>query len=256
MNKFSAKQLQVNGLLLNYYASNGSKSPAILFLHGWRVEGPIWFPLLENFVAENSIYCLDLPGFGKSELPREPYGVEDYSKIVSGFISKLELENVVIVGHSFGGRIAIKLASKHPSFLRGIILADSAGFVERTFSNKLKRIIAKSLKPVFKPKPFHGLKKAIYRLIGSEDYIATPQLRETYLKVICEDLSEDMKRIVLPTTIIWGNEDKETPIASAHKMKDIIKNSKLVVLKGAGHFSFLDKKEEFSEALENFLAEL
>ncbi|MDP3891554.1 alpha/beta fold hydrolase, partial [Nocardioides sp.] len=203
MTKFFQKRLAINGLLVNYYAREG-KLPALLFLHGWRAEGTIWFPVLENFETENSIYCLDLPGFGKSELPREPYGVENYSEIVSGFISKLGLKNIVIVGHSFGGRIAIKLASKHPGFLRGIVLVDSAGFVDRTFSNKLKRITAKLLKPIFKLKLLHGIRNSIYRLIGSEDYIATPQLRETYLKVIGEDLSEALKQINVPTTIIWG----------------------------------------------------
>ncbi|MDP3948880.1 MAG: alpha/beta hydrolase [bacterium] len=250
------KQVTVNGLLLNYYVCGGNKSPALLFLHGWRAEGSVWFPALENFNSENSIYCLDLPGFGKSELPREPYCVENYSEIVSGFISKLGLEKVVIIGHSFGGRVAIKFASKHPDFLRGIVLIDSAGFVNRTFLNKLKRIIAKPLKPIFKLKPFHGLRKSIYRLIGSEDYMATPQLRETYLKVIGEDLSEDMKRIDTPTMIIWGAQDKDTPLKYAHKMNESIKNSKLSVLSGAGHFSFLDKKEEFSDALRNFLIQL
>ncbi|MDO8664365.1 MAG: alpha/beta hydrolase [Candidatus Liptonbacteria bacterium] len=256
MNKLSQKQIAVNGLLLNYYAGGGDKFPALLFLHGWRSEGSVWFPAVENFNTENQIYCLDLPGFGKSELPREPYGVENYSEIVSAFISKLGLEKVVIIGHSFGGRIAIKLASKNPDFLQGIVLVDSAGFVDKTLLNKLKRIIAKPLRPIFKFKPFHGLRKSIYRLIGSEDYVATPLLRETYLKVIGEDLSGDMERIDTPAMIIWGAQDKDTPVKWARKMKDIIKNSKLVVLNGAGHFSFLDKKEEFSDILKNFLAQL
>ena len=256
MDKFSQKQITVNGLLLNYYAGGGNKFPALLFLHGWRAEGTIWFPALENFNFENMIFCLDLPGFGKSELPREPYDVKNYSEIVSGFTSKLGLEKVIVIGHSFGGRIAIKLASKNPKFLQGIVLVDSAGFVDKTLLNKLKRIIAKPLRPIFKLKPFHGLRKSIYRLIGSEDYIATPLLRETYLKIIGEDLSGDMKRIDTLTMIIWGAQDKDTPLKHAHKMNESIKNSELVVLEEAGHFSFLDKKEEFSEALRNFLSKL
>ena len=256
MDKFSQKQITVNGLLLNYYAGGGNKFPALLFLHGWRAEGTIWFPALENFNFENMIFCLDLPGFGKSELPREPYDVKNYSEIVSGFISKLGLEKVVIIGHSFGGRVAIKLASKNPKFLCGIVLVDSAGFVDRTLLNKLKKIIAKPLKPIFKLKPLRGIRNSIYRLIGSEDYIATPLLRETYLKIIGEDLSEALKRIDTPTIIIWGAQDKDTPLKYAHKMKESIKNSKLIVLEKAGHFSFLDKKEEFSDALRNFLIQL
>ena len=256
MTKPSQKQIAVNGLLLNYYVGGEDKSPALLFLHGWRAEGTIWFPTLENFNSENSIYCLDLPGFGKSELPREPYGVENYSEIVSGFTSKLGLEKVIVIGHSFGGRVAIKLASKNPKFLCGIVLVDSAGFVDKTLLNKLKRIIAKPLRPIFKLKPFHGLRKSIYRLIGSEDYIATPLLRETYLKIIGEDLSGDMKRIDTLTMIIWGAQDKDTPLKHAHKMNESIKNSELVVLEEAGHFSFLDKKEEFLEALRDFFVKI
>ncbi len=256
MAPLSPKQITVNGLLLNYYAGGGSKPPTLVFLHGWRADGSAWFPALENFNFENSIYCIDLPGFGKSELPHEPYSVENYSEIVSGFITKLGLEKVVIIGHSFGGRVAIKIASKIPNFLKGMVLVDSAGFVDRTFSNKLKRIIAKPLRPIFKLKPFHELRKSIYRLIGSEDYVMTPQLRETYLKAIGEDLSEALKKIETPTMIIWGAQDKDTPVKFAHKIKDIIKNSKLVILKDAGHFSFLDKKEEFLKEFKNFLVQL
>ena len=172
------------------------------------------------------------------------------------FIQDNKIVEPIIIGHSFGGRVAIKLASKNPKFLCGIVLVDSAGFVDRTLLNKLKKIIAKPLKPIFKLKPLRGIRNSIYRLIGSEDYIATPLLRETYLKIIGEDLSGDMKRIDTLTMIIWGAQDKDTPLKYAHKMNESIKNSELVVLEEAGHFSFLDKKEEFLEALRDFFVKI
>lgn len=255
MKTFSRKQIAINGLLVNYYVCEG-KLPAFIFLHGWRSDGSIWLPVLENFEVENSLYCLDLPGFGKSELPRESFNVESYAETVSGLISKLGLKKVVIVGHSFGGRIAIKLAAKHQGFLQGIILVDSAGFVNDALPTRLKKFLAKPLRPIFKLKFLNSSKNSIYRLIGSEDYVATPQLKETYLKIIGEDLSENMKRIDVPTMLIWGNNDKDTPIEWARRMKNLISDSRLVVLKGAGHFSFLDKKEGFLEALKSFIVGL
>jgi pimeloyl-ACP methyl ester carboxylesterase len=98
-----------------------------------------------------------------------------------------------------------------------------------------------------------GLRKKIYQKIGAEDYLATPELQKTFVNVTSEDLSEDMKKIQMPTLIISGENDKVTPPTYGELMKFLIKDSKIVILKNAGHFSFLDRPGKFAEELSRFV---
>ncbi len=250
------KQITIGDLLINYHTNGLEGSKTLVFLHGWRSEGAVWLPIVKNLQETNSIYCLDLPGFGKSQHPEEAWGVGDYADVVSAFIMKLELKNAILIGHSFGGRVAIKLASRRPEFLEGVVLVDSAGFVDKTLSKQLKRIIARPLHILFKYKEVKAIRDSIYRWMGAEDYIATPKLTKTYLKIINEDLSHDMTRINVPVEIIWGDCDKATPLSLSHRMNKLIFSSKLVILKDAGHFSFLDKPQEFLDVFKNYLSRL
>ncbi|EKE13705.1 MAG: alpha/beta superfamily hydrolase/acyltransferase, partial [uncultured bacterium] len=109
------------------------------------------------------------------------------------------------------------------------------------------------LKPFFKWRLMKGLKQFIYKKIGAEDYIATPQLKETFLNIINENLEDCLSEINQKTLIVWGENDKDTPLEFAKIMHQKIKNSKLKIIKEAGHFSFLDKPKEFCQELLNFI---
>lgn len=246
------KTVVINDSLIQYhlYPSKGSKT--ILFLHGWRSDGLIWNDIAMRLGKEKySVYALDLPGFGGSSVPKNPFTISDYANTVSGFMEKMKIRKVVLVGHSFGGRIAIKLAATKPELVSKLILIDSAGFV-----NKKKqgyRFYAKLVKPFFKPKFMQEFRTWIYKKMGSEDYVSTPYLRETFLQIVKEDLSGDLVRMQVPTLLLWGNHDTETPIAFGRKMNTLIQGSRLIILPDAGHFIFLDKPEEFYMALTHFL---
>lgn len=200
-----------------------------------------------------SIYAIDLPGFGQSSTPKEVWAVGDYAEVVKGFIEKLELKNITIVGHSFGGRIGIKLAAKYPSLISKLILVDSAGFAMESSRKNLLGATAKIAKPFFKPKFMQGLRGKIYKQIGAEDYLATPELRQTFVKITTEDLSMDMKNITCPTLILTGENDLDTPVEFGQRMNGLIKESKFTILKNAGHFSFIDKPQEFVNKLLDFI---
>lgn len=245
------KQLVINGQLINYYKS-GECSKAMIFLHGWRSSSEAWFGVLPQLTkAGFSIFCIDLPGFGGSPAPMNPYSVDDYADIVREFISKQKLEKATIVGHSFGGRVAIKLAVTSSEIVDSLILVDSAG-IKR--SNSMRRIMAQILRPIFKSSVMRGVRHKIYQRMGSEDYLATPELKQTYLKVIKEDLTNYFSEIKAPTLLVWGAEDKDTPVNDAYVMVKAIPNSELRIIKDAGHFSFIDKPEEFVTVLESFFA--
>jgi len=249
------KQLSINSQLINYYYSQdrtASDSLNYIFLHGWRSDGTIWLDLLKGLEV-SQFHCLDLPGFGKSTSPRKAMSLSDYANVVDAFINKLDLKNIVLVGHSFGGRVAIKLASTKPPYLNKLVLVDSAGFSSPSFKKSLSKTVAKGAKPFFKPEFMQPLREKIYATMGAEDYVATPELKDTFVKIISEDLSTDMGSINTPTVLIWGEDDKETPVKTAHKMTSLINDSRLEIIAGAGHFSFLDKPQEFTKLFNSFV---
>jgi pimeloyl-ACP methyl ester carboxylesterase len=242
----------INQQLISYNVLNRDGKKALVFLHGWRSRGLVWKDVADKINnQEFAVYMLDLPGFGSSPKPRNPFSVGDYADVVAEFIKKLKLNNVILIGHSFGGRVAIKLLAMYPDSAEKLVLVDSAG----VGVGKIREasFLAKIAKPFFKPNFMQGLKKKIYKKIGAEDYVATPQLKETFLKVINEDLSGQLAQIDKPTLIVWGKDDKETPLESGKIINGKIKNSKLVVLENAGHFSFLDKPKEFFGELVKFI---
>ncbi len=248
------KQVVVNNLLVSYSEQTGGGEQSLLFLHGWRSNKEVWANIIQKLGnLEIGKLAIDLPGFGQSQIPPEPMTVGDYANIVAEFIKKLELKNVIIVGHSFGGRVGIKLSSVHPELISKLVLVDSAGFPMPAGKKSLMKAGAKIAKPFFKPQFMRGLRKKIYKQIGAEDYLATPELQKTFVNVTSEDLSEDMKKIQAPTLIVNGENDKVTPVEYGELMKFLIPNSQYKTITGAGHFSFLDKPEEFAEALKKFI---
>ncbi len=250
-------QVVVNNQLISYFSTETADEQSLLFLHGWKSSKEVWRESANLLISRSAnqpinIYALDLPGFGQSPAPKEAWGVSDYAQIVKDFIEKLELKKVVLIGHSFGGRVGIKLASEHKSLLFKLVLVDSAGFAYNNTKKKFVNSLAKIVKPIFKPKLMQGFKRKAYRALGSEDYLDTGDLKPVYLKVIGEDLSEDMKRINIPTLIIVGENDQDTPVEFGQRMHFLIPNSEFQIIANAGHYSFLDQPTIFIHLLTEF----
>ncbi len=255
-NQILNKQIIVNKLFLNYYhvsAGKQSSSKTILFLHGWGVDSQLWFKIVPELTKKNwSMYFLDLPGFGQSQIPDTMYDVDDYKRIVYEFVKKMELKNVNFVGHSFGGRITIKLAAENPNFLEKIILVDTAGIVTASKIKKITALFAKTISPIFKLNFMKPIRKKFYFLIGSE-YLENEKLSKIFSKVVSENLTRLLTLIKKPTLIVWGKNDKITPLYYGELMYKLIPKSKFVIFENAGHFSFLDEPEEFAKELVKFI---
>ena len=132
-------------------------------------------------------------------------------------------------------------------------MVDAAGFAMDASKKSAIGLTAKIVRPFFKPKFMQGLRKKIYKQIGAEDYLATPELQKTFVNVVGEDLTENMKRILQPTLIVFGENDADTPPSSGKKMQSLIPNTKYIILSDAGHFSFIDQPAEFVKVLTNFI---
>jgi pimeloyl-ACP methyl ester carboxylesterase len=253
-NPNASKTLTIEGNRL-HYREVGSGSP-VLLLHGWGSNADS-FSYLEKHLAPNfHVLSLDLPGFGASDPPAAAWSLGDYVELVKGFITKLDIVNPAVVGHSFGGRIAICLGAQ--GLVSKLILANSAGvrprrkplYYLKVYSYKLaKRLL--NLAPC-NQRP--ALLEKLQQRFGSSDYRdAAPILRKILVKVVNEDLTELLPKIKVPTLQIWGEKDTTTPVYQAKIMEQKIPDAGLVVLKGAGHYSFLDKASDFNLIADHFL---
>lgn len=249
--------LEIDGLKI-FYQIEGEGYPLIL-LHGWGANSDSLNSLFHYFNKKYLVINLDLPGFGKSDTPIKSFNGEDYKSIVLKFIKSLKLKNFTIIGHSFGGRIGIRIASENIDELKGLILIDSAGIREKK-TNKQKiseatfKILKKITLKIFKGKKQEKFLDFLRNIFGSIDYkMQKGVMRETLVKIVNEDLTTNLKRINTKTLIIWGEKDKELPVKHAYLINSLIRDSKLVIIKNAGHFPYLDNITKVLSSIESFL---
>ncbi len=250
------KKVIVHDLLINYYLTEslGEAAQTAIFLHGWRANAMIWIPVIKLLQGQGfNTYRIDLPGFGRSQTPRAAWHVSDYSNAVYEFIKKLELKDVTVIGHSFGGRVGIKLAAEHPDCLAKLVLVDSSGLRLDPYKRRVITRIAKLLKPAFALPFLKTLRPKIYYMLGAEDYLATPELKSTFINIIEEDLGKWLPKIKHKTLLVWGGLDKEVPLRVGQIMQQKIPNSSMVVFPKAGHFCFMDEPQEFVNTLIKFI---
>ena len=240
----------LNGLNITYRYHKGN-SNVVLLLHGWG--GSLnSFKHLENYLIKNnySVITLDFPGFGGSDLPDKNWKLDDYVKIIEELLNAEHLKKINIVSHSFGGRVAISFASKHKNLTNKLVLVDSAGIKPKFNLFKSFKILRyKFLKKLVKAK----IIKRDLSGFGSRDYKAMPEeLRPVFNKIVNQDLTNNAKQIDSPTLIIWGKDDKDTPMYMAKKLHKCIKDSAIITLEG-GHFAYLNNADKFSIIVNEFL---
>ena len=227
------------------------EGPPVLLLHGWGASGEIWNCVVNDLKNDFAVYTVDFLGFGKSEKPNRNAGVLDYVACIARFCEEIVAKPCIVVGHSFGGRVAIVLTALLPKNVTKLVLVDSAGL--KTKLGIKKRIqIAKYRK--FKKQVISGkLDKSVLNEFGSTDYKALDtDMKKVFVNVVNFDLSEYAKKINKQTLLFWGKNDKDTPLYMAKRLKRYIKNSKLVLVRG-GHYSFLDNPNIFLREFYRFV---
>lgn len=247
----------IEGIDINYIIEGKGKN--VLVLHGWGANIDTILPIVNILKEDFKVFAMDLPGFGKSQIPKEVFDSKDYARIVKGFIGKMKIDKVTLIGHSFGGKISILLGAYYPELIEKIVLIDSAGLIpKRTLKYYLKVYSFKVLRSIYKSIFFWQDNKnrmeRFYKRFGSTDYKnADGIMRRILVKVVNENLRPMLKNIQCPTLLIWGDEDKDTPLYMGKIMENEIDDSGLVVLKGAGHYSYLDDFNKFAIVLRVFL---
>ena len=242
--------------LATEYTDQGS-GPVVMLLHGWGGSLHGFDLLVPNLVTNHRVIRLDLPGFGGTEAPSETWNLDDYINFVKSFVQKLDLKIDVLVGHSFGGRISIKGLASGGLTANKLILIGSAGLAKsQTLRNQILKGLTKigNLVSYLPPLIFwrQQLKRKLYRAIGS-DYLDAGVLKQTYLKIIAEDLSDVAPKVATPTLLIWGEKDVTTPLADGRRLATLIPHSQLEIIKDADHDVHQQKPNEVSELINKFL---
>jgi pimeloyl-ACP methyl ester carboxylesterase len=250
-----ARSIDVRGLRTRYLL-RGSGPPALV-LHGWGASIEAVYPIVTALAPVASVCALDLPGFGESEPPPAPWGVEDYQEFLAAFMDALAIERPTIVAHSNGGRIAIRMAATEPARAARLVLVDSAGIrPKRTLRWYRKVAMAKLGKHAARRlgAPGERLRALLVGRAGSSDYLAAGEMRPTLVRLVNADLRPFMPRVRVPTLLVWGANDTDTPVSDAREMERLIPDAGLVVLEGAGHYSYLDQPARFARIVSHFLA--
>jgi len=251
-------KLIVDNLAVEYEDQGSHDGVAMLLLHGWKNDLHTFDSIVPQLSSSYRTVRLDLPGFGGSETPAADWKIDDYVDFVNAFAKKLGIHCDILVGHSFGGRIVIKSLARKVLRPRKIVLIASAGIAKRkSLRNGVVALAAKVGKAVaaipLLSSALRNLRRTLYRKIGS-DYETAGVLKRIFLNVIREDLSESARAISVPALLIWGDRDTETPVSDGKRLAQLIPNSRLEVIAGAGHFVHREKSEEVVRIIKNFVA--
>ena len=253
MTKKQKHQVVVDELLATYYVC-GTGSKTILCLHGWGDSAATFDHIASH--TDFRYICVDLPGFGGTSAPTKPWGLDEFSIWVGAFVRKLDLQLDGLIGHSNGGAIAIRALSLgvlHPEKL--ILLAASGIRRPQSFRNQALKLVAKSGRALTLALPKtarHRIRRKLYQQIGS-DYLVAEHMRETFVKVVAQDVLGDAAKVSVPTLLIYGAEDHATPPIFGALFAERMPKASCVIIPDAGHHVHIDQPEDVSKLIADFL---
>jgi pimeloyl-ACP methyl ester carboxylesterase len=257
-------EIRIDDLNINYKIT-GEGEKTFVILQGWGTDCNIYDSVARTVLGmEGSPYKVvqfDFPGFGGSDEPKAPWDVDGYTDFFVAFMKAINVKNAVLYGHSFGGRVIIKLFGREnlPFEIERVILNDAAGIMPKRSPKQLRKIRRyKILKTILLSKPIHALFPDMIDYWkgqqGSADYrAASPMMKQVLVKAVNEDLTDGLSKINKDTLLIWGDKDTATPIGDAHIMEEKIPNAGLAVIEGTGHYSFLENAPLFNSILTTYL---
>lgn len=225
-------------------ASHGSGTPWVLALHGWRRDHRDFALTLEGLDA----VAVDLPGFGATPAPDGAWGSSDYAAAVEPVLAELE-RPAVLLGHSFGGRVAVHLAARRPDAVRALVLTGvplirKQGTGKPAFSFRIARALNR-----------RGLVSdarmdALREQQGSADYRAAKGvMRSVFVRVVNESYEDQLRTLRCPVELVWGDDDTEAPIAVAEQAAAMVPGARLTRVPGAGHLTPLTAPAALRDAL-------
>lgn len=249
--------IEIKGLKTEY-TECGEGIP-VLLLHGWGSSFDVYKGIIASLKDRCRLVAVNFPGCGQSETMKEPWCLEDYCDFCLEFMEKLNLKDPILMGHSHGGRVVLKLTAEKMVNPPKIVLLDSAGLIpKKNFKQKCRAKSFKAIKrvltlPVIKNYS-EGLLQKARNHYGSADYNAAPEvLRKTLVSLVNTDIRDILPNIACPSLLIWGDKDTATPLEDAKTIESLIPDAGLCVLEGTGHYSFCEKPYQAQAILNSFI---
>lgn len=254
------------------------QGPPLLFIHGLAGSWTNWLEQLPVLAASHRVVALDLPGFGRSPMPRETISIAGYARIVDGLCDTLEIEAAGVVGNSMGGFIAAELAIEHASRVQRLVLISAAGISSENIREarliplmRLGRgalaaytgwLAAKSDAVARRPRLRQATLRSVTRhptrlpaplaaeqLRGS----GTPGFIDAFYALSHYPIRERLPRIACPTLIVWGDSDRLVPTDDADVFEELIPDARKTIYADTGHVPMLERPARLNVDLEEFL---
>ena len=230
------------------YIDYGEGENTIVLLHGWGQNIEMMKPIGDKLSKENRIVIVDLPGFGQSSEPDTIWTIYDYAECINKLLTEINVDNPIMIGHSFGGKISLEYASKYKT--QKLVLFGSP-FKKMILKLSTKTKILKFLK---KGPVLNKLEGFAKKHIGSTDYKnASETMRKILVEHVNLDITEDVKKIKCPTLIIWGTLDKEVPLSDAYELEKLIRDSAVIPYEGCSHYAYLERLNQTVNIIKNFI---
>ncbi len=239
-------------------ATQKTKSQVVI-LPGWCMPARAYEPLAECLRSKKiEATALELPGFG-IDTPTYAWGLKEYVEFVHDHVKKHHLSNIIFLGHSFGGRVALRYSFYHPREVQGLVLTGTPGFSSIPTTKKvLVQWLAKFGSHVVEHLPVAEYRQSIQRMFyfafGVRDFVKAKDIMKDIFKMVVEEsLDEYMKTVSCPCLLLWGANDAIVPIETANRMEAVIPGAKLIVIPDSRHGMPWKKPEEVAAEVSNFL---
>jgi pimeloyl-ACP methyl ester carboxylesterase len=269
--------MDVRGTSVNYVdIGSGDAGPPVLFVHGLGGAWQNWLENIPRVAQERRVFALDLPGFGRSEMPRAEISIPGYGRCVDEFCERVGLEEVVLVGNSMGGFVAAETAAQFPARVERLVLVSAAGV---SITNLMRRPVqtwgrvaaalgsygaANTRAAITRPVVRHLALGFVMRhptrlradLCWEQVHAAgTPGFRDALDALLDYDFRDRLGDIACPTLIVWGKEDMLVPVRDADEFERLIPNARKILMNDTGHVPMLERPVKFNDCLMEFLAE-
>jgi pimeloyl-ACP methyl ester carboxylesterase len=198
----------------------------MVFLHGWGGSRESLRGIGTLFQNDYLVHLIDLPGFGDAPVPPADWGTPNYTDLVQQYVTERLPGPIVLVGHSFGGRVSLRLAARHLPQLTALVVMAAPGLPVRGLSRvRIRRTAIRALRTVLRTlEPLTGSRPLEWhtRTFGSKDYLAAGALRPIFVRTVNEDLTESARAVSCPVLLLWGLDDTEAPPWLASRYQELM----------------------------------
>lgn len=240
-----------------FYQEFGKGRDTMLLLHGWGQSHSFWKDVIDKYATKYHIYTLDLPGFGLSQEPSTTWSLYKYADFIHQFITTFHITNLILIGHSFGGRVSSIYASKYP--IKKLVLYSNGGLPQNSLKTKLNKNVVVKIGKYFFPNLLYKSHTIIFKPKHYQNKVVINRKRsrrmlDVYIQP-SPNLHQELQKITTPTLIIAGKKDYIVSPQMGQRLHKLVKNSRLVEVPAATHFSHIESPKIFYSALDKLLEE-